>query len=694
MDDTFSQVAGIKMAGDMHGTVPFATIVETINDGILLCTLDAKILYANLSMATMLGFTRAEMLGCTLFDFMDAEWATLTRSNLARRKEGVEEMFDHLWRHKSGNGVWTMVSAKPMVGEDGVQWGSLVAIQDISNRKRMEEELREARDELELRVAERTEQLTHINVTLEREVAERTEAEQRALEASRAKSAFLANMSHELRTPLNAVIGYTELVLEDLDLMRDDAGMVPVDGIEQDLGKVHSAATHLLALINDILDLSKVEAGKMELFLETFDLNQLIREVVDTIRPLALKNNNQILWDNRKINSHEVVADRTKLKQVLLNLASNAAKFTENGKIRLNTSTVQVDGKSGLQIDVIDTGMGISIEKVALLFDPFTQADESTTRKHGGTGLGLTICKRFCELMGAEIAVKSELGEGTTFSVMLPVIDDPSFLSIMRDGSMDETSEIYEDDEKDGPLVLVIDDDFNMHELMRRFLIPRGFRVASAQSAAQGLDMAANLLPDVITLDVMMPGKDGWFVLSTLKSDPILQSIPVVMVTMVDDKGIGYALGASEYLVKPIQRDRLLQVLSRFANNKGRTALVVEDDPNIRDLVARHLRRADWNVRTAANGVEALAMLEEEHPDVVILDLMMPIMDGFEVAERMRDDLRWTNIPIVVVTAMELTIAEQARLQFSVERILNKNIRSIEQVVQEVLEVTGRTASE
>lgn len=694
MEDTFSHVAGIKMAGDMHGTVPFATIVETINDGILLCTLDATIVYANLSMATMLGYTREEMVGCTLFDFMDAEWAAFTRANLERRKEGVEEMFDHLWTHKNGGGVWTMVSAKPMVGDDGVQWGSLVAIQDISNRKRMEEELREARDELEIRVAERTEQLTHINAALEREVAERTEAEHRALEASRAKSAFLANMSHELRTPLNAVIGYTELVLEDLDLMRDDVGMVPVEGIEQDLGKVHSAATHLLALINDILDLSKVEAGKMELFLETFDLNQLLAEVVDTIRPLALKNQNQILWENKDSGFREFVADQTKLKQVLLNLTSNAAKFTENGRIRLETSRIDIENKPGLQIDVSDTGMGISIEKVARLFDPFTQADESTTRKHGGTGLGLTICKRFCELMGAEIDVKSEVGKGTTFSVLLPLVEDPSFRSIMRDGSLDETSELYEVDQSDGPLVLVIDDDVHMHELMRRFLVPRGFRVASAQSAALGLDMAADLLPDVITLDVMMPGKDGWFVLSTLKSDATLQSIPVVMVTMVDDKGIGYALGASEYLVKPIQRDRLLQVLSRFANNQGRTALVVEDESDIRDLIARHLRRADWNVRTAGNGVEALALLEDEHPDVVILDLMMPEMDGFELAERMRDDLRWTNIPIIVVTAMELSIAEQARLQFSVERILNKNIRSIEQVVQEVLEVTGREVTD
>ncbi len=695
MDKTSSSKnSGIEVTGSLHGVVPFATIVETINDGILLCTLDATIVYANVSMATMLGYSPDEMVGCTLYEFMDEEWAKFTRSNLERRKEGVEEMFDHLWEHKDGSGVWTLVSAKPMHDEQGVQWGSLVAIQDISNRKKMEQELREARDELEQRVAERTEQLMEMNAALEREVIEHTEAELRALEASRAKSAFLANMSHELRTPLNAVIGYTELILEDLQMSGDDAGMVPVASIEQDLTKVHSAATHLLALINDILDLSKVEAGKMELFLEPFELSTLFEEVIDTVRPQALKNGNVIHWERDETLGAELVADRTKLKQVLLNLTSNAAKFTENGEVTLRATSITLRDKPGLQLDVIDTGMGISSDKLSRLFEPFTQADESTTRKHGGTGLGLTICKRFCELMDAELLVESVEGEGTVFSVQLELHEDPRFRPLSIQGGLDQTSEIY-DDESEGPLVLVIDDDVHMHELMRRFLVPRGFRVSSAQSAAQGLDLAAELMPDVITLDVMMPGKDGWFVLSTLKSDPTLQSIPVVMITMVDDKGIGYALGASEYLVKPIQRDRLLQVLSRFANNQGRTALVVEDEADIRDLIARHLRRADWNVRTAGNGVEALKMLEEEHPDVVILDLMMPEMDGFELAEIMREDLRWHNIPIIVVTAMDLSISEQARLQFSVERILNKNVRSIEQVVNEVLEVTGcRTEEE
>jgi PAS domain S-box-containing protein len=666
--------------------LPFDTIVETINDGILVCRLGGEIIYVNFSMAKMLGYSREAMVGKMLFDFMDEEWAHRAQENLKRRQDGIAEMFDHRWCHSDGTGVWTLVSAKPMIDDGGEQWGSLVAIQDISARKDMEQELRQARDELERRVAERTEQLVETNEILKVEVEERRVAEERALEASRAKSAFLANMSHELRTPLNAVIGYTELIQEDLCLAQDEPEALSIDAVEDDLEKVHHAANHLLALINDILDLSKVEAGKMDLHLEAFDLGELIEEVIDTIRPLVTQKGNTI---GCTIEQHgDLIADRTKLKQVLLNLAGNATKFTEGGRIELAVSDTPVNGAPGVHIEVRDSGMGIAADMIEHLFEPFTQADESTTRKHGGTGLGLTICKRFCEMMGGYIRVDSQLGQGTTFSVFLPSAEQAG-LSEYSDGTWDsdfDASAMH--GEVEGPKVLVIDDDPSVHELMRRFLAPRGFQVFSAFSGEQGLQSVRDLEPDAITLDVMMPGRDGWSVLSSLKADAEFDAIPVIMVTMIDDKSIGYALGASDYLVKPIQRERLVKVLSRFHPARGGHALVIEDEEAIREVIARQLRGADWSVRTAPNGKVALDMLDQECPDVVVLDLMMPEMDGFEVAEIMRQEPRWQDIPIVVVTAMDLDEAQSSRLQDSVERILSKNVNSFDQVIAEVTAVT------
>ncbi|MGM0557938.1 MAG: response regulator [Myxococcota bacterium] len=670
--------------------LPFDTIVETINDGILVCRLGGKIVYANHSIAKMLGYSRDELVGNMLFDYMDEEWTARARDNLKRREQGVEEMFDHQWVTRDGASIWTLVSAKPMYDEDGEQWGSLVAIQDISGRKEMEEELRQARDELETRVEERTRQLVETNQRLEREVEDRREAEERALEASRAKSAFLANMSHELRTPLNAVIGYAALIDEDLELGAGDTESLDVEGVREDLSKIHHAGEHLLALINDILDLSKVEAGKMDIDFMPVDLDRLLEEVVETTRPMIDKNDNS--FSMSLDHEGELMADRTKLKQVLLNLVGNAAKFTKGGHIEVATREEFADGDRFIRIEVSDTGTGISEDKQAQLFEPFTQADNSSTREHGGTGLGLTICKRFTEMMGGHIHLDSEPGEGSTFTVILP---------FRRSGSDAEESQVtvdledLDDIEFDaaGRRVLVIDDDTNVHELMRRFLEPRGFQVIAALDGEQGIEIAREARPDVITLDVMMPGRDGWSVLSELKSDPELAAIPVVMVSMVDDKSIGFALGASEYLVKPIERERLIEVLSRFGQTGNGVALVVEDEADIRELIERHLKRAEWDVYTARDGTEALDVLEDVQPDVVVLDLMMPGMDGFEVAETMRKTVRWSQIPIVVVTAMQLDEAQRARLRRSVERIMEKDVSSIEEVIQRVLDTAKHSPS-
>lgn len=397
--------------------LPFEEMIEKLNDGVLVVEMDGTIIYANPSMAEMIGYGRREMIGGQLFDFMDEQWAQRARENLERRKKGVEEMFDHRWQHKDGGGVWTLVSAKPMKDDEGTQWGSLVAIQDISERKRMEKQLREARDELEQRVRARTRELREINEKLEREVEERARAEREAREANRAKSAFLANMSHELRTPLNAVIGYSELLQEELDATADPSEL-SVEQIRRDLDKVEHAGNHLLALINDILDLTKIESGQLELLDESFDFDRIVDEVVETVRPRAAEGGNEVRADHGY--RGEFVGDPTRVKQILLNLASNAAKFTEEGLVEISTSEETVDDRPGVAVRVSDTGIGMAQEDIDRLFEPFTQADESPTREYGGTGLGLTISKRFTERMGGTIEVESREGVGTTFTVRLP----------------------------------------------------------------------------------------------------------------------------------------------------------------------------------------------------------------------------------------------------------------------------------
>jgi PAS domain S-box-containing protein len=686
----------------------FDKIVESINDSILVNDQSGTIVYVNRRFADLIGYDRDEISGeMTIFDVVTAKGAQQLKELLAKRRQGTEESetdweYELELRRKDGSTATGLITTTPVVGAEGAYQGTIAAITDITQRKEAESALAEAHDELEQRVEERTEELEQANAALQQEVSERRRAEERALEASRAKSAFLANMSHELRTPLNAVIGYTELLQDDLQLVeREGLDVLSPEDMERDLRRIHGAASHLLAIISDILDLSKVEAGRMDLHTERFDLIALLREVGETIAPLVDQNDNELAEDYHE-DIATIIGDRTKLKQVLLNLASNASKFTENGRITLRATPEIYHDAPAVRMEVSDTGMGIPEDQLEELFEPFTQADDSTTREAGGTGLGLTICKRFVEMMGGEIDASSVPGEGSTFSFVIPVTRDglaeeSSDYSLAREIS--EPSDISDAEiDETTTKVLLIDDDSDVHELMRRFLLPHGFQVISAYSGETGIQYARKVQPDVIALDVMMPGKDGWSVLSELKSDEDTAAIPVVMVSMVDDRSIGYALGASEYLVKPIHRDRLIDTLSRFRPDAPEPqALVVEDEDDVREVVQRHLDRAGWSVSGAENGQVALDMLEEGHrPDVVILDLMMPKVDGFEVADRMRAHDEWSNIPIVVLTAMDLDDQDYRRLRDSVSRVIEKSATSFDEVVEQVVRIaeTHPTASD
>ncbi|HWE49506.1 MAG TPA: response regulator [Bryobacteraceae bacterium] len=484
--------------------------------------------------------------------------------------------------------------------------------------------------------------------------------------ASQIKSSFLANMSHELRTPLNAIIGYSEMVIEE----AGDAGQA---AIVPDMNKILAAGKQLLGLINSILDLSKIEAGKMELYLETFSVPALVEEVTAVILPLVEKNGNT-LKTSVEPGVQSMRADQTKLRQTLYNLLSNASKFTSKGRVDLH---VKLLPEERISFEVSDTGIGLTAEEIARLFEPFAQGDASTSRKYGGTGLGLVISRRFAQMMGGDITVTSTKGKGSVFTVTLPQTVEPEA------ARADDLKAERESLESAGT-VLVIDDEPAVHEILERTLAKHGFKVKRASSGEEGLRMARRLRPQIITLDVMMPGMDGWAVLAALKSDPFLAEIPVIMLTIADDKNLGYSLGAADYLTKPIDRERLASVLLRYRRDSGNTVLVVEDDAESREMLVRLLRSDGWSVSEAENGRSAIAQVSGKRPGIILLDLMMPEMDGFEFITEMERRPEWKSIPVIVITARDLTAEDKARLTGHVSRVLQKGLYSRDELLRQI----------
>ncbi len=510
-----------------------------------------------------------------------------------------------------------------------------------------------------------------------------------AEDANQAKSTFLANMSHELRTPMNAIIGYSEMLTEEAeDLGQDD--FIP------DLQKILAAGKHLLALINDVLDLSKIEAGKMTLFLEDVEVAALIDDVTATIQPLVDKNANRLIIDVDP-EAGTLRADETKVRQTLFNLLSNASKFTHKGTITVTARRHRHEAGDWLAFLVADTGIGMSEAQMAKVFDEFTQADSSTTRKFGGTGLGLTISKKFCELMGGDLAVKSEEGRGTTFTVELPAVvrdpaEDPATAAAPATTARGRPEPADAQTRGAAQTVLVIDDDPATLDLTRRFLTREGFSVQTAASGMQGLALAKETRPAAITLDVMMPGMDGWAVLTELKKDPATADIPVIMLTMLDQKEMGFALGASEYMSKPVDRRRLSSHLERYlASSRAGSGrlLVVDDETETRELMRRGLEKNGWTIDEAENGMVALARLAAVVPDLILLDLIMPQMDGFDFLAELRATDEWRNIPVVVVTARDLTPEDQARLDGQVEAVLKKGASSRDSLLGELRDLVA-----
>ena len=608
------------------------SLIKNAPDPVFVSDLEGKILQANDAVSQLLGFRPDELVEQSLSKFISPEE---TREFTAALREvvakGVTRDARLNPRSASGEVIPTTLNASALRDPEGRVIGAIGILRDMR-------ELDKAREAAEI--------------------------------ANRAKSQFLANMSHELRTPLNAIILYGELLQEE----AEDLG---VEKFIPDLEKICNAGKHLLSLINDVLDLAKIESGKMDLLLETFDVPDMIRDVVTTIQPLTRRNANR-LEVHCPDGLGSMHADLTKVRQSLFNILSNACKFTEGGTIRLEVFR-QGEDERRFTFRVTDTGIGIGPEDLARLFLPFSQMDPSPTRRVGGTGLGLAITRHFCEAMGGDIAVESTPGVGSTFTIRLPG----------RVTASDRTVSTDSPQAKVGPdrtlTVLVIDDDPAFRDLVTRFLGKEGFRVVTASDGDEGLMRARQLLPDLITLDVMMPGLDGWSLLAALKAEPALADIPVIMLTMADDRNKGFALGASEYLTKPLDRGRLVAILQKY---RGRglccSALVAEDDEVTRRVLRETLEREGWDVAEAGDGREALAAVAVRRPDLILLDLLMPEMDGFEFIEELCKEEANRSIPIVVITCKTIAVEDRRRLNGSVERILLKTDLSREDLLRQV----------
>jgi PAS domain S-box-containing protein len=625
-------------------------LLESTGEGIYGIDLEGRCTFANPACVRILGFdSDGELLGNNMHELVhhtrpDGAPYLMTECRIYkafRNGRGVHADDEVMWR-RDGTSFPAEYWSYPM-RRDGELVGSVLTFSDITERRRVEERLHGAMDAAE--------------------------------QASAAKSQFMANMSHELRTPMNAILGYSEILMED----AEDAGETEM---LEDLRKINAAGRHLLELINAVLDLSKIEAGRMDLHVEEVDVTDFLDGIVAVADPLVAKNDNEFAKEWTE-DLGTICTDVTKLRQSLFNLLSNAAKFTHEGTITLAVRRAVTPGADRIVFAVSDTGTGIAADKLEHVFEEFAQAEETTSRDYGGTGLGLSLTRRLCRLMDGEVVLESELGVGSTFTIDLPCDAQPGG-AVASSATRGAESVGREVDSWD---VLVIDDDVHSRELLTRALEGEGYNVVSATGGIQGVSLARRLRPALITLDIVMPGMDGWAVLTDLKVHPETRDIPVVMLSIAPDRDMGYMLGAVESLTKPVDRSLLRKVVQKYMTADDFSVLIVDDDDSSRALLRRYAEAEGWGLAEADTGATALERIEETIPDLVLLDLMMPIMDGFEFIEEIQAREHLRHIPIVVVTAKTLNDDDRSRLRGNVERVIEKGQSTVDELLQYVAEL-------
>ena len=620
-----------------------AAILESITDAFIAVDSEWHLTYVNQRAEQLLGQPREQLLGADLWThFATTPESPAVEESQRAMAEHVPVAFETL--HPPLD-AWFETHVYPR--DEGLAF----YFHDVTARKRAEAEIRELNTLLEQRVRERTAELEAANQQLDA--------------ASRMKSDFLASMSHELRTPLNAIIGFSELML---DAKFDD--MQTRERMEF-LGHIHRSGHHLLGLINDILDLSKVEAGRMELHFESAPLDQLIQGCLAVIQPLAYKKQIALQGTCRPPDA-VVSVDPARIKQVLYNLLSNAVKFTPEGGHVSVTADLAADGA---RIAVRDDGVGIEPEDQAAVFEEFRQVGEAS-RQQEGTGLGLALVRRLVGLHGGSIWLDSAPGSGSCFTFSLPLRADasatehrarsgPGAPSVMSSGRRPLR----------GLPILVVEDEREAAELLMLHLTRAGYDVYRASTLEETLAMVREVRPFAVTLDILMPQHDGWEILSALKADPATRDVPVVVLSVVDNRELGLALGATDYLVKPIDGETLLLTLERVGRKPGDgrpRVLVVDDDPSARTLHSALLQAAGCDVVLAQDGPEAIRSARSQQVDLMLLDLVMPGMSGFEVVRELRRDPETSGLPIVICTAKELTAVERDELRSQVESIVEK----------------------
>lgn len=617
-------------------------IIQNMRETLIIIDTNGIIQLVNHATCDLLGYSLDEFVGKPINKFvleLDTHQSVVLSDLI--NKESLTPV-EKTYLSKDGRKIPVSLSSSAIEGIDGAECFVCVAY-DLTRRKENEENLREAKKVAEV--------------------------------ANQTKSRFLASMSHELRTPLNAIIGYSEMLIEE----AEDIGQK--DSIP-DLKKILISGKHLLELINDILDISKIEAGKVELHPEAINITSMIQDIVATTQTIVEKNAN-VLDVSCPKDIGFILADITRFRQILLNLLSNACKFTKQGTIKFSVNIETREQEKWVVFNVSDTGIGMTPDQISKIFQEFSQADSSTTRDYGGTGLGLAITKRLCQLMGGNISVQSEPGKGSTFTIQLPV----RLKEEVRKGTeMKQKLEyVSSDHNKETRLVLIIDDDSSVRDLLTRFLTKEGYRTATAWCGEEGLKLARKLHPDIITLDVIMPDVDGWTVLSKLKGDPELASIPIIMLTIVDDRKKGYALSASDYMTKPIDRNRLLAILNKYRNKQVPfRVLVVEDDEVCRNMLTQILEKEGCLIVHAENGQIGLKCVATKQPHLILLDLIMPVMDGFEFIVELRKTDAWHSIPVVVLTAKDLTSEDHLRMNGYIEKVLQKKSYTYEELEREL----------